>query len=336
MHSAFGKAMKRREFIAAVVGSAAAWPLAARAQQSATPVIGVLMSTAANDAESKARNDAFLQGLNALGWVDGRNVRIEYRWGAGDSDRMRAYAAELVALKSDVILVNNALALLPLKQATSTIPIVFTSIYDPVGSGFVASLNRPGGNITGFTLGEFSLGGKMLEVLRELAPALSRIGVILNPDQPPHVAMWRAIEAVGPSLRVRVIASNVRDPAEIEPAIRAIAGEPNGSLIVLPSPISLVHREQIVALAARYRLPAIYGFSIFVKSGGLASYGVDSVDLYRRPAQYVDRILKGAKPADLPVQQPAKFELAVNLKTAKTLGLDVPLILQQRADEVIE
>jgi len=327
--------MRRRDLLG-VFGGAAAWPLAARAQQPTLPVIGVLMSTAANDAESKTRNEAFLQGLNALGWFDGRNLRIEYRWGAGDSDRMRAYAAELVALKCDVILVNNALALLPLKQATGTIPIVFTSIYDPVGSGFVASLSRPGGNITGFTLGEFSLGGKMLEVLKELAPGLGRVGVILNPDQPPHVAMWRAIEAVGPSLRVRLTASNVKDPAEIEPAIGAIAGEPNGGLIVLPSPISLVHREQIVALAARHRLPAIYGFSIFVKSGGLVSYGVDSVDLYRRPAQYVDRILKGAKPADLPVQQPAKFELAVNLKTAKTLGLDVPLILQQRADEVIE
>jgi putative ABC transport system substrate-binding protein len=327
--------MRRRDLLG-VLGGAAAWPLAARAQQPALPVIGVLMSTAANDAESKVRSEAFLQGLNTLGWTDGRNLRIEYRWGAGDSDRMRAYAAELVALKCDVILVNNALALLSLKQATSTIPIVFTSIYDPVGSGFVASLNRPGGNITGFTLGEFSLGGKMLEMLKELAPGLGRVGVILNPDQPPHVAMWRAIEAVGPSLRVRVTASNVKDPAEIEPAIEAVAGEPNGGLIVLPSPISLVHREQIVALAARHRLPAIYGFSVFVKSGGLVSYGVDSVDLYRRPAEYVDRILKGAKPADLPVQQPAKFELAVNLKTAKALGLDVPLILQQRADEVIE
>jgi ABC-type uncharacterized transport system substrate-binding protein len=249
---------------------------------------------------------------------------------------MRTYAAALVALKPDVILVNNALALLPLQRATSTIPIVFTSIYDPVGSGFVASLARPGGNITGFTLGEFSLGGKMLEVLKELAPRVGRVGVMLNPDQPPHVAMWRAIEAIGPSSGVRLVASQVKDPAEIEPAIRAIAEEPNGGLVVLPSPISVVHREPIVALAARHRLPAVYGFSIFVKSGGLASYGVDTADLYRRPAQYVDRILKGAKPADLPVQQPAKFELTVNLKTAKALGLDVPLILQQRADEIIE
>jgi len=326
--------MLRREFLSAL-GGAAAWPLVAQAQQ-AMPIIGVLMSTEADDPESKARNESFLQGLDRLGWINGRNVRIEYRWGAGDSDRMRTYAAELVGLKPDVILVNNALALLPLKQATSTIPIVFTSIYDPVGSGFVASLARPGGNITGFTLGEFSLGGKMLEVLKELAPLVSRVGVIMNPDQPPHVAMRRAIEAIGPASGVRLTASNVKDPTEIEPMIKAIAGEPNGGLIVLPSPITLVHREQIVALAARHRLPAIYGFSIFVKNGGLLSYGVDSADLYRRPAQYVDRILKGAKPADLPVQQPSKFELAVNLKTAKTLGLDVPLILQQRADEVIE
>ena len=326
--------MRRREFIS-LVGGTAAWPVVAHAQQP-MPVIGVLLSTAADDPESKDRTGSFLQGLQALGWTDGRNVRIEYRWGAGDSERMRTYAAALVALKPDVILVNNALALLPLQRATSTIPIVFTSIYDPVGSGFVASLARPGGNITGFTLGEFSLGGKMLEVLKELAPRVGRVGVMLNPDQPPHVAMWRAIEAVGPSSGVRLVASQVKDPAEIEPAIRAIAEEPNGGLVVLPSPISVVHREPIVALAARHRLPAVYGFSIFVKSGGLASYGVDTADLYRRPAQYVDRILKGVKPADLPVQQPAKFELAVNLKTAKALGLDVPLILQQRADEIIE
>jgi putative ABC transport system substrate-binding protein len=326
--------VRRREFIAGL-GGTAAWPVAARAQQP-MPVIGVLLSTAADDPESKDRAGSFLQGLQALGWTDGRNVRIEYRWGAGDSERMRTYAAALVALKPDVILVNNALALLPLQRATSTIPIVFTSIYDPVGSGFVASLARPGGNITGFTLGEFSLGGKMLEVLKELAPRVGRVGVMLNPDQPPHVAMWRAIEAVGPSSGLRLVASQVKDPAEIEPAIRAIAEEPNGGLVVLPSPISVVHREPIVALAARHRLPAVYGFSIFVKSGGLASYGVDTADLYRRPAQYVDRILKGVKPADLPVQQPAKFELAVNLKTAKALGLDVPLILQQRADEIIE
>ena len=326
--------MRRREFIT-LLGGAAAWPVVAHAQQP-MPVIGVLLSTAADDPESKDRIGSFLQGLQALGWTDGRNVRIEYRWGAGDSERMRAYAAALVALKPDVILVNNALALLPLQRATSTIPIVFTSIYDPVGSGFVASLARPGGNITGFTLGEFSLGGKMLEVLKELAPRVGHVGVMLNPDQPPHVAMWRAIEAIGPSSGVRLMASQVKDPAEIEPAIRAIAEEPNGGLVVLPSPISVVHREPIVALAARHRLPAVYGFSIFVKSGGLASYGVDTADLYRRPAQYVDRILKGAKPADLPVKQPAKFELAVNLKTAKALGLDVPLILQQRADEIIE
>jgi putative ABC transport system substrate-binding protein len=327
--------VKRRQLLG-ILGGAVACPLVASAQQPAMPVIGVLMSTAADDPESKARNESFLQGLQALGWIDGRNVRIEYRWGAGDSDRMRRYAAELVDLKSDVIFVNNALALLPLKQATRTIPIVFTSIYDPVGSGFVASLPRPGGNITGFTLGEFSLGGKMLEVLKELAHRVNRVGVMLNPDQPPHVAMWRAIEAVAPPSGVTVAASHVKDPAEIERVITAVAGEPNAGLIVLPSPITLVHREQIVALAARHRLPTIYGFSIFVRSGGLVSYGVDAADLYRRPAQYIDRILKGAKPADLPVQQPAKFELAVNLKTARALGLDVPLIMQQRADEVIE
>ena len=271
-----------------------------------------------------------------MGWTDGRNVRIDYRWAAGDPERARTYAAELVRLKPDVILANTALALLPLKRETGTIPIVFTLIYDPVGSGFVASLAHPGGNITGFTLGDFSLGGKMLQVLREVAPQVSRVAVILNPNQPPHVAIWRAIEAVAPSFRVHLTASAVKDSAEIEPVIKAFAGEPNGGLVVLPSPITETHREHVIALAARHRLPAVYGFRSFIISGGLVSYGINTVDPFRRAALYVDRILKGAKPGDLPVQQPTKYELVINLKTAKALGLTIPQSLLQRADEVIQ
>jgi putative ABC transport system substrate-binding protein len=235
-----------------------------------------------------------------------------------------------------VIWTTGALALLPLKRATRDIPIVFTQVFDPVGSGFVASLTRPGGNITGFTLGEFSMGGKLLEVLKEVAPRVSRVAVVLNLDQPPHVAMWRAIEATGPSFGVRLTPADVQGPAEIERAIEAFAREPNGALIVLPGPIAIVHRELIRTLAARYRLPAAYGFRYFVTDGGLVSYGVDAADQSRQAAGYVDRILKGEKPADLPVQQPTRFELVINLKTAKALGLTVPETVLARADEVIE
>ncbi len=328
--------MRRRELIGLLTVAAVGWPFAARAQQPSIPVIGALLMTGADDPESKARVAAFLQGLHELGWTDGRNMRIDYRWAAGDPERARAYAAELVRMKPDVILANTALALLPLKQETGTIPIVFTLIYDPVGSGFVASLARPGGNITGFTLGDFSLGGKMLQVLKEVAPQVSRVAVILNPNQPPHVAIWRAIEAAAPSFRVHLTASAVRDAAEIEPVIKAFAGEPNGGLIVLPSPITETHRKQVVALAARHRLPAVYGFRSFISSGGLVSYGINTVEPFRRAALYVDRILKGAKPGDLPVQQPTKYELVMNLKTARALGLTTPPSLLLRADQIIE
>jgi putative ABC transport system substrate-binding protein len=228
------------------------------------------------------------------------------------------------------------LGLLPLKRQTQTIPIVFTLVYDPVGSGFVESLAHPGGNITGFTLGEFSMGGKLLQVLKEVAPQVTRVAIVLNLDQPPHVAMWRAIETVAPSFGVRLTATDVQDSAEIERAIEAFAREPNGGLIVLPGPITIAHREQVIALAARHRVPAAYAFRFFATSGGLVSYGVDSADQSRQAAAYVDRILKGAKPSDLPVQQPTKFELVINLKTAKGLGLNVPAIVLARADEVIE
>jgi ABC-type uncharacterized transport system substrate-binding protein len=328
--------MKRREFIILVGGAAAAWPWAARAQKTdRMRRIGVLQAINESDPEGQHRVAPFVQGLQKLGWTAGANLVIDYRW-ADSADRLRRYAAELVALKPDVIWTSGALGLLPLKRQTQTIPIVFTMIYDPVGSGFVESLSHPGGNITGFTLGEFSMGGKILEALKEVAPQVSRVAVMLNLDQPPHVAMWRAIETVSPSFRVRLTAADAQDPAEIERAIEAFAREPNGGLIVLPGPITIVHRDLIIALAARHRVPAAYAFRFFATSGGLMSYGVDPADQSRQAAAYVDRILKDAKPSDLPVQQPTKFELVINLKTAKAIGLNVPATVLARADEVIE
>ena len=328
--------MKRREFIILLGGAAAAWPWAARAQKTdRMRRIGVLQSINESDPEGQHRVAPFVQGLQKLGWTAGANLVIDYRW-ADSADRLRRYAAELVALKPDVIWTSGALGLLPLKRQTQTIPIVFTMIYDPVGSGFVESLAHPGGNITGFTLGEFSMGGKTLEALKEVAPQVSRVAVMLNLDQPPHVAMWRAIETVAPSFGVRLTAADAQDPAEIERAIEAFAREPNGGLIVLPGPITIVHRDLIIALAARHRVPAAYAFRFFATSGGLMSYGVDPADQSRQAAAYVDRILKDAKPSDLPVQQPTKFELVINLKTAKAIGLNVPATVLARADEVIE
>jgi putative ABC transport system substrate-binding protein len=329
--------MRRRDFISLIGGAVAGWPLAARAQQpERMRRIGLLVSTAADNPEAQARKAAFLQGLQQLGWIEGRNVRIDHRWGAGDPERSRTNVAELVGLKPDVILASSALDMLALKRETSAIPIVFTMVYDPIRSGFVESLARPGGNVTGFTLGEFSLGGKMLELLKEMAPQVNRVAVVLNPNQPPHVAMLQAIEAVASSFAVRVTAAEVKNAAEIEPAIDVFAREPNGGLIVVPSPIVSAHRELVAALAARYRLPAIYGYRDFVKSGGMVSYGADPTDMFRRAALYVDRILKGEKPGELPVQNPNKFELIVNLKTAKALGLTISESFLLRADEVIE
>jgi putative tryptophan/tyrosine transport system substrate-binding protein len=328
--------MKRREFIAGL-GSAAAWPLAARAQQlERMRRIGVLQPNSESDPESQLRRAAFVDGLQKFGWTEGTDVMIHYRWAGGDADRIRLYATELTGMRPDVIWTSGALSLLPLKRATRTVPIVFTAVYDPVGSGFVVSLTRPGGNITGFTLGEFSMGGKILEVLKEVAPQVSRVAVILNLEQPPHVAIWRSIEATAPSFGVRSTAADVQGPDEIERAIEAFAREPNGGLIVLPGPVTVVHRELIIALVARHHLPAAYGYRFFVTGGGLVSYGVDPVDQSRQAAGYVDRILKGEKPADLPVQQPTKFELAINLKTAKALGLTIPDSILARANEVIE
>jgi ABC-type uncharacterized transport system substrate-binding protein len=328
--------MKRREFIILLGGAAAAWPRAARAQKTdRMRRIGVLQAINESDPEGQRRVAAFEQGLQKLGWTAGASLVIDYRWG-NTADRLRRYAAELVGLKPDVIWTSGALGLLPLKRQTQTIPIVFTLIFDPVGSGFVESLSHPGGNITGFTLGEFSMGGNTLEALKEVAPQVSRVAVMLNLDQPPHVAMWRAIETAAPSFGVRLTAADAQDPAQIERAIEAFAREPNGGLIVLPGPITIIHRDLIIALAARHRVPAAYGFRFFATSGGLMSYGVDPADQSRQAAAYVDRILKDAKPSDLPVQQPTKFELVINLKTAKAMGLNVPETVLARADEVIE
>jgi ABC-type uncharacterized transport system substrate-binding protein len=327
----------RRAFITLLGGAAAGWPLAARAQQGERiRRIGVLQAISETDSEAHVRKAAFVAGLQKLGWTEGTNVTIDYRWAGADVDRIRLDVTEIIGMRPDVIWTSGALPLLPLKRATRTVPIVFTQVYDPVGSGFVASLTRPGGNITGFTLGEFSMGGKILEVLKEMAPQVNRVAVVLNLEQPPHVAMWRSIEATAPSFGVRLTPADVLGPAEIERTIEALAREPNGKLIVLPGPITIAHRELITALAARHRLPAAYAFRFFVTGGGLLSYGIDSADQSRQAAGYVDRILKGEKPGDLPVQQPTKFELVINLKTAKALGLTVPDTLLARADEVIE
>jgi len=326
----------RRDFIT-LLGAAAAWPLAARAQQrEQMRRIGVLMNLGSDDAEGQARNAAFLQGLQELGWTVGRNVRIEYRWGAGDAELFRRYASELVALAPDVILAGGGAVVPSLLQATRTVPIVFTGTPDPVGAGFVESLARPGGNATGFTIYEYGISGKWLELLKEIAPHVTRAAVIRDPAIAAGLGQWGAIQSVAPSLGVELRPLGVRDAGEIERAITAFAHSPNGGLIVTGSALAVVHRELITTLAARYRLPAVYTLPLMANAGGLISYGPDSIDPYRRAAGYVDRILKGEKPADLPVQAPTRYELVINLKTAKALGLTVPATLLARADEVIE
>jgi len=330
--------MKRREFITLLGGAAAAWPFSARAQQvERVRRIGVAMSTAEDDAESKARIAAFLQGLQQLGWADGRNVRIDTRWwGASDADANRRYAAELVALAPDVILASGGSVMVALLQATRTVPIVFTLTVDPVGAGYVASLVRPGGNATGFTSYEYSLSGKWLELLKEIAPGTTRAAVLRDPTIPQGIGLFGAIQAVAPSFGVEVSPIDVGDAPEIERGVTAFARSANGGLIVSGSGLAAAHRNLIITLAARHRLPAVYFERFFVAKGGLISYGSELRDQYRRAASYVDRILKGEKPADLPVQEPTKIVLAINLKTAKALGLTVPPTLLTRADEVIE
>ena len=329
--------MRRRDFAILLGSAAVAWPLAARAQQpERMRRIGVLMSVAADDPEGQARVAAFVQGLQQLGWIDDRNVRIDTRWGAGDADRYRRYAAELVALAPDVILASGGSVVGALRQATRTVPIVFTQTPDPVGAGFVESLAMPGGNATGFTLFEYGISGKWLELLKEIAPRVTRAAVLRDPAIAQGSGQLGAIQSAAPSFGVELRPVDVRDAGEIERAVTAFARGSNGGLIVTGSGLAIVHRDLIVTLAARHKLPTVYPARLFVTGGGLISYGPGSIEPHRRAAGYVDRILKGEKPADLPVQAPTKYELVINLKTAKALGLEVPAMLLARADEVIE
>jgi putative ABC transport system substrate-binding protein len=328
--------MRRREFIM-LLGSAAAWPLAARAQQGErVRRVGVLNTLAASDPEARARHAAFLQGLQKLGWTDRSNLQIDVRWGGGSAETIRKLAAELVALAPDVLVASGSISVAPLLQLTRAVPIVFAIVPDPVGAGFVDSLARPGGNATGFLMFEFAISSKWLQLLKEIVPRVLRAAIVRDPALAVGMAQFGAIQAVAPSLGVEIRPLNVRDPDEIERAIAAFAGIPNSGLIVTASPGAAVHRERIIALASRHKLPAVYYERNFVAAGGLMSYGPDFIDQYRRAAGYVDRILKGEKPADLPVQAPTRYQLVINFKTAKALGLTVPPTLLARADEVIE
>ena len=329
--------MRRREFVSLFGGAVAAWPLAARAQQmGGMRRVGVLMALAAESPSAQADLAAFLQGLRQLGWTEGRNLQIDIRWGAGNADNIRKGVTELAAFAPDVIYAAGGSSVGPLLQATRAVPIVFAMVPDPVGSGFVASLARPGGNATGFMQFEYSLTGKWVELLKQVAPGVTRAAVLWDPTIPAGIGQFAVIQSVAPSLGVEVSPVNVRDRAEIEQAVAAFARSPNGGLIMTSSPLANVQRELIIALAARHKLPAVFAARGHVASGGLISYGPNATDQYRRAASYVDRILKGEKPADLPVQAPTKYELVINLKTAKALGLTVPASVLARADEVIE
>jgi ABC-type uncharacterized transport system substrate-binding protein len=329
--------MRRRKFLAVLCGALAAWPLATRAQQGERiRRIGVLFPAAATDVQFQTWLGAFLQGLALLGWSIGSNVRIETRWATSNSAEFRRNAAELAALAPDVIMAHGSSPVRALLEVTRTIPIVFPVVIDPVGAGLVDSLARPGGNATGFAGMDYGMAGKWLELLKEIAPSVTRVAIIRDPAISAGIGQFGAIASAAPSLRTEVTPVNVRDPAEIERGISAFAQAPNGGLIVTASGLAVDHRQLIVTLAARHKLPAVYYERFFVTAGGLTSYGPDFVDQYRRAAGYVDRILKGEKPADLPVQTPTKFELVINLTTAKALGLSVPPPLLARADEVIE
>ena len=329
--------MRRREFISLLGGAAAAWPLAARAQQAErVRRIGVLMNFAADDAEGQVRLAAFLQGLQETGWAVGRNVRIDLRWGAANNELYRKYAAELVALAPDVILSGGAVATEQFTKTTRTVPIVFVVVPDPVGSGFVDSLSQPGGNATGFLQFEYSLSAKWLELLKQIAPSVTRAAVLWDPSVIAGIGQFAVIQSVAPSLDMDVRPVNLKVPSEVERTVSAFARPPNGGLIVTAGGITFRERESIAALSARQRLPAVAPWRFFVRDGGLMSYGVDFADQFRRAAGYVDRILEGEKPADLPVQAPNKYELAINLNTAKALGLTVPPSLVAHADEVLE
>jgi putative ABC transport system substrate-binding protein len=327
----------RRGFTTLLGGAAVAWPLVARAQQPARlRQIGVLMGTAESDPDQKDLVSVFTRSLADLGWKEGTNIRIDRRWAEGDIARLRTHALELARLTPDVMFAQGTPATTALRHAAPTTPLVFVMITDPISSGLVSSFAYPGGNITGFTNYESSMGGKWLELLNEIAPGTSRVAVVFNPDNPALPGQLRSIEAAGRTLGVQVNAKPARSAEEFERTIRTFAAEPNGGLVALLDFVTLAHRDLIIKSAAEHRLPAVYSLRVFAASGGLVSYGVDATDLFRRGASYVDRILKGAKPADLPVQQPIKFELVINLKTAKALGRDVPPMLLARADEVIE
>jgi putative tryptophan/tyrosine transport system substrate-binding protein len=327
---------RRRDFITLLGGAAAAWPIAARAQQQErTRRIGVLMSTGADDPEGQARIAAFLGGLQRLGWTDGRNALIDVRWPKGGAEA-RKYAADLVALAPDVILATGVYAGSLLQQETQTIPMVFVLVADPVGAGFVASLARPGGNATGFSFSEYSISGKWLELLKQIAPGVTRAAVLRDSADPAGTGQWGAIQSVAPSFGVELTPISVRDPGEIERSVAEFARSPNSGLIVTAGGPVIVHRALIISLAAKHRLPAVYFNRMYPVASGLMSYGPDTVDQYRRATAYVDRILKGERPADLPVQAPTKYDLVINIKTAKALGLEVPPTLLALADEVIE
>jgi putative tryptophan/tyrosine transport system substrate-binding protein len=329
--------VRRREFLT-LVSAAVALPIAARAQQpDRMRRIGVLMGFAESDREGQAFVAAFREGLQKLGWAEGRNIRIDYRWTALDKELMQRFAKELVALQPDLILTQSTPATAELLQQTRTIPIVFGLLADPIGSGFVASFPRPGGNVTGFVTMQPTMAGKWLELLKEIAPRVARVAMLFNPATAPYAEYWlNPFKAAAASVAVQAIVAPVRAQSELDSIVAAQAQEPNGGLIVMPDTFTTEHRSEITSLAARYRLPATYPYRVFAESGGLLSYGDDLTDNFRRAASYVDRILKGEKPSELPVQAPVKFELVINLKAAKALGLDVPVHLQQRADEVIE
>ncbi len=330
--------MRRRDLITLLGGVAATWPFAARAQQTERlRRIGLLMSFAESDPAAQARVAAFREGLLTLGWAEGRNVHIDIRWAADDAALMQRFAKELVALQPDLILSHNTPTTATLLQQTRTIPIVFAVVSDPVGSGFVASFSRPGGNVTGFTNIEPTMAGKWLELLKEIAPSVARVAFLFNPATAPYAESYLSpFRASAASLSLDAIAAPVRDTSELESAIAAQAHAPNGSLVVMTDSFLVAHRAEITSLAARYRLPAVYPFRSFIELGGLLSYGNDLIDSFRRAADYADRILKGTTPSELPVQAPVKFELVINLKTAKALGLTVPASLLATADEVIQ
>jgi len=324
--------MRRRDFVT-LLGGAATWPIAARADGARR--VGVLIATVESDPEGQARAAALRQGLETLGWTESRTIRMDTRWGA-DEDHLRASAEELVGLGPDVIVVNSSQAVVALQRATRTIPIVFVQVGDPAAQGFVASLARPGGNMTGFATTESAIGVKWLELLKEIAPSVTRVAAIHDPANPNWVGYLRAIEAAAPSFAVQFTPALVRNAQDIERAMDALVREPNGGLIVVASPLISDHRELIISLAARHRVPAVYQFRFYVTNCGLVSYGIGNIDLFRRAAGYVDRILKGEKPADLPVQNPTRYELVINLKTAKALSLTIPPSVFARADEVID